>query len=104
MASCEKILIAGFSGSGKTSLLRELSKTAPSGWTNFDDLDQLILKNRGKGQKDLASLIQEAGWEQFRAWESEELDLWIKSPGKGVLALGGGSLNQGAWETYRFLG
>jgi shikimate kinase len=103
MASCEKILIAGFSGAGKTTLLNELSKTAPSGWEHFDDLDQVILKNKGKGQPGLAQLINEVGWETFRLWERQELEGWLKKEGRGVLALGGGSLSPMVWELYKDL-
>src|SRR5690606_18926857 len=53
---CEKILIAGFSGAGKTSFLKELEYQAPEDGWDFQDLDKLILKSRGKGHKSLASL------------------------------------------------
>ncbi|HXH76369.1 MAG TPA: shikimate kinase [Bacteriovoracaceae bacterium] len=101
MALCEKILIAGFSGAGKTSFLKEIEKTAPAGWERFDDLDELVLKNRGEGHKNLAGLIQEVGWEKFRLWERQELEGWLKESGKGVLALGGGALSLMVWELYK---
>lgn len=97
---CEKILIAGFSGAGKTSFLRELEYQAPEvGW-DFQDLDKLILKSRGKGHKDLASLIEKEGWEKFRLWERQQLEGFLKEEGKGVLALGGGSLSQLVLDLY----
>ncbi len=98
---CEKILIAGFSGAGKTSFLQELEYQAPEEGWNFQDLDKLILKSRGKGHKNLASLIEQEGWEKFRLWERQELEGFLKEEGKGVLALGGGSLNQLVLELYR---
>lgn len=100
MMSCEKILIAGFSGSGKSSFLKELEYQAPLGW-DFQDLDQLILKSRGRGHKDLASLIEVAGWEKFRLWERQELEGFLKEEGRGVLALGGGTLSQMTFDLYR---
>lgn len=96
-----KILIAGFSGSGKTSFLQEIRNISPSDWESFDDLDQLILKSRGKGHKDLASVIETHGWEKFRLWERQELEGWLKEDGKGVLALGGGTLSPLVWELFK---
>ncbi len=93
MALCEKILLAGFSGAGKTSFLRELESSAPEKWILFDDLDQLILKQHGKQDSDLASMIEREGWEKFRLWERQLLDGWLKEEGRGVLALGGGTLH-----------
>lgn len=99
MAKCEKILIAGFSGAGKTSLMRELEFTAPdSSWT-FGDLDQLVLKS--KRAKEIALVIEEHGWEKFRLWERQELEGWLKEEGPGVLSLGGGSLSQMLLDLYK---
>jgi shikimate kinase len=101
MAKCEKILIAGFSGAGKTTLLRALEASAPDGWERFDDLDQLILRSRGKGRTRLADLIEEVGWEKFRLWERQEFEGWVKEERRGVLALGGGTLSPLLWDLYR---
>jgi shikimate kinase len=92
MINCEKIVIAGFSGSGKTSLLIELEKTAPDPEWTFTDLDQTILKNHNYSS--IAQLVEEKGWEKFRIWEKECLDEWILNEKKGVLSLGGGALTQ----------
>lgn len=100
MALCEKILIAGFSGAGKSSLLRALKPIAPEDWEYFDDLDQLIMKAHGKSHPNLASLIEEVGWEKFRLWERQLLEGWLKHEGKGVLALGGGTLSPMVWELF----
>ncbi len=94
MADCEKILIAGFAGAGKSSFLRELKRSAPDNWRRLDDLDDLIFLNHGKGRSSLANCIEDWGWEKFRALEEQELEKWVETPGKGVLALGGGSLNE----------
>ena len=79
MAKCEKILICGFSGAGKTSLMRELEFSAPDSSWSFADLDQLILKSR-RG-KELATVIETHGWEKFRLWERQELEGWLKEEG-----------------------
>lgn len=101
MAKCEKILIAGFSGAGKTTLLHQLRETAPREWTLFDDLDDLILRKRGKGHSTLASLIEHVGWEKFRLFERQEFESWLKEEERGVLALGGGALSPLVWELFR---
>jgi shikimate kinase len=99
MAKCEKILIAGFSGAGKTSFMRELEFSAPdSNWT-FSDLDQLIMKS--KRSKELTLVIEEHGWEKFRLWERQELEGWLKEEGPGVLSLGGGTLTQMLLDLYK---
>jgi shikimate kinase len=100
MAVCEKILIAGFTGAGKSSLLQALKTSAPEGWELFNDLDRLILKSHGKNHENLASLIETAGWEKFRLWERQALEGWLKEEEKGVLALGGGSLSPLVWELF----
>jgi shikimate kinase len=100
MALCEKILIAGFSGAGKSTLLNKLRSDPLEGWSSFDDLDQIILKEKGKGHPDLASVIEFHGWEKFRLWERQSLESWLKEDGKGVLALGGGTLSPILWELF----
>lgn len=61
MPKCEKILISGFSGSGKSTFLRELEFTNPDQNWFYDDLDQVIMKNHKV--KELAELIETHGWE-----------------------------------------
>jgi shikimate kinase len=100
MAVCEKILLAGFSGAGKSSLLQALKTSAPEGWELFNDLDRLIHKSHGKGHENLASLIDAVGWEKFRLWERQQLEGWLKEEAKGVLALGGGALSPLVWELF----
>lgn len=100
MALCDKILITGPSGAGKSSLVRALKSSAPEDWDHFDDLDALILKKRGKGLLSLADLIENHGWDNFRLWERQELESWLKNEGKGVLALGGGALSPLVWELF----
>ncbi|MFL5785411.1 MAG: shikimate kinase [Bacteriovoracaceae bacterium] len=93
MAKCEKILIAGFAGAGKSSFLREIAQGAGPDWT-FADLDELVVKTYGGPSKSLSEWIEEWGWDRFRSYEEECLRDWLTDPGKGVLALGGGSLNE----------
>lgn len=100
MALCEKILIAGFSGAGKSSLLTALKPEAPEDWEHFDDLDRIILRQHGKSHPNLASLIESQGWDKFRLWERQALEGWLKDEGKGVLALGGGALSPLVWELF----
>jgi shikimate kinase len=99
MAKCEKILIAGFSGVGKTSFLKELEKTAPDPEWAFADLDQLLLRERRA--KTIEELVQNHGWEKFRLWERQTLEGWLKEEGKGVLALGGGALTQMVLDLFK---
>lgn len=102
MAKCEKILITGFSGAGKTSFMRELEKTAPeTGWT-FLDLDQIVIKNHKVNE--LAELIEFHGWEKFRLWERQALEGWLKEEGKGILSLGGGTLSPMLYDLYKSSG
>jgi shikimate kinase len=100
MALCEKILICGFSGAGKTDLVKELKLSAPASWELFDDLDEMIFRQYGRGHENLAALIQANGWEKFRIWERQLFEGWLKEEEKGVLALGGGTLSPLLWELY----
>lgn len=98
MAKCEKILIAGFSGAGKTSFMRELEFKAPDSEWSFDDLDQMVLRQHR--EKEVALLIEKHGWDKFRLWERQALEGWLKEEGKGVLSLGGGSLSQMIYDLF----
>lgn len=98
MATSKKILIAGFSGSGKTSLLAEIKRTSPYSDWQFHDLDQLVLKQ--KKIKDISTLVQNHGWDKFRLWERQEFEGWLKEEESGVLSLGGGTLNQTILDLY----
>lgn len=93
MASSRKIVIAGFAGAGKSSFLREIEKLSQGGWA-FDDLDELVVREHGDESKPLSAWIEEWGWDKFRSFEEESLREWLTDPGQGVLALGGGSLNE----------
>lgn len=91
MANCEKIVLCGFAGAGKSSLLARIEKSSPPGWT-FLDLDQLILK--ASSEKTISQLVDKIGWQKFREKEFESLMDWMSGPRPGVLALGGGALTE----------
>ncbi len=91
MASCEKILIAGFSGAGKSSFLKAIGADTPFGWDRFDDLDNLIAKKAGN---DIPTIIALEGWPKFRQREQEALAEWLQGKHTGVLALGGGTITK----------
>jgi shikimate kinase len=97
--SCEKVLIAGFSGAGKSAFMRELEFSAPDPQWHFSDLDQLVLA--AHPAPNLAMLINQHGWDKFRLWERQTLEGWLKDSGPGVLALGGGTLSPMLLELYR---
>ena len=103
MANCEKILIAGFSGAGKTSLLTEVKASAPGGWTEFLDLDQQVLEIWGSSDRTLAGMIDKIGWKRFRELEYQELMNWIVTSKGGVLALGGGTLTADVYQKLQLL-
>lgn len=88
--SYKKILICGFSGSGKTSFLREIEFSAPNSDWIFSDLDTLILKE--KKYPSIEDLVEKEGWEKFRLWERQVLEGWLKEEGNGIISLGGGTL------------
>ena len=91
-----KLLLAGFSGAGKSTVLRELAALAGSEFTAFTDLDVLV---RGDFNT-VASFVAKKGWEAFRAEELRQLETVLASPEKTVIALGGGSL-ENAWPLIK---
>lgn len=88
-----KIVIGGFAGAGKSSFLREIATSSPDGWA-FDDLDELVVREHGDDSKSLSGWIDEWGWDKFRSFEEESLREWLTNGKQGVLALGGGALNE----------
>lgn len=84
-----KLVLVGFSGAGKTTVLAELCRHLPA--VKAMDLDELV----SQGQAPLAELIEKWGWEKFRAREKSTLSNVLKLPGPWFLALGGGSLGSG---------
>ncbi len=100
MALRKKILLAGFSGVGKSAFLKALKKSAPEGWEDFEDLDERVLRLHGQNHARLEDFILEKGWDVFRFLERQELEVWLSQDQRGVLALGGGTLTPELWSLY----
>jgi shikimate kinase len=83
------VLLAGFSGSGKTTVLREIERLLPE--KACLDLDQLVMA----GQGSVAAIVDKEGWSGFRARELAQLKQVLARPDRTVVALGGGTLEQG---------
>lgn len=93
-----KILICGFMGSGKTSLLEKLKKNSGS-YAAFHDLDDVLLGRFGESFKSLGDLIEYRGWDYFRRVESEVLGEFLSASDENlVLALGGGAWVEQIWQ------
>ncbi len=95
------IVLIGFSGSGKTTVLQDLA--AKFEWLIAADLDHLIAHRFALAPYELGDLIRQKGFEEFRKIETQVLAEFLKQQRKKklpfVLALGGG-----AWtETNRSL-
>lgn len=91
-----KLLLAGFSGAGKSTVLRELIGLAPPEFMAFLDLDVLV---RGT-HSDVSSFVAKHGWDKFRESELTQLEGILRSPEKTVVALGGGTLER-AWPLIK---
>ncbi len=93
------ICLAGFSGSGKSSLLHRFASEGLEHW-NFSDLDELTFAKMKKqwslSSKDLGGAIREVGLEKFRCAELKVLEqtLIAYQARNLVLALGGGTLGR----------
>lgn len=85
----QHVLLAGFSGAGKTTVLRELARLLPQ--RPCLDLDELVIA----GQGSVTEIVAKEGWSGFRAQELAQLKLVLGRPQGVILALGGGTLAQG---------
>ncbi|PIP94664.1 MAG: shikimate kinase [Bdellovibrio sp. CG12_big_fil_rev_8_21_14_0_65_39_13] len=92
MASTEKILLCGFMGSGKSTLIEKLRENEVASDWQFLDLDQVIFEREGKGFEFLGQWIEYVGFERFRLSEADILSELLDSPKSMVLALGGGTI------------
>ena len=99
----EKIIICGFTGSGKTSLLAKLRKNDRNGEYCYFDLDQYIQTNE-EGYNFVSEIIKDRGWQGFREIEFRYLkELLDSEASKRVISLGGGTLSeQVAMEMIKF--
>jgi shikimate kinase len=87
-------LLCGFSGCGKSYKLNQLAKLNDYDGHNFIDLDQYIAEKYGYSHDNFTAVIQNKGWEWFRAIEKKELKLLMASPEASWIALGGGTLDE----------
>ena len=78
------VFLMGFSGSGKTTIGKELEKRYSLSWA---DLDRVIEERAGKS---VSEIIRVEGEEGFRALETEALES-VLDVGVDVLSLGGGT-------------
>ena len=84
-----KIFICGFTGAGKTSLLKDLKRTLSQKF-HYIDLDEYITKKYL--HLSIADFIDEQGFEAFRKLETKALlDLDLKT--NIIVSLGGGALS-----------
>ncbi len=86
-----KILICGFMGAGKSSMLSLFEKN-DLGYQCFDT-DHEIAKDLGLLSNDLGEWIEVHGIELFRHIESTKIQQLLERHENQVIALGGGSLN-----------
>lgn len=85
MSIPNRIILAGFMGTGKSSVGRILAKRL--GYT-FADTDQLIEARAGRS---ISQIFSEWGEETFRQWEAEAIEQSLR-PERTVLAVGGGAV------------
>jgi shikimate kinase len=85
----QPVLLAGFSGAGKTTVLREIARFLPE--KACLDLDLLVAADFAS----VGEIVQKEGWSGFRARELAQLKQVLARPDGFVLALGGGTLEQG---------
>ncbi len=81
-----RILLIGYRATGKTAVGKELSRMLGC---PFRDLDKLIEQTEGK---DISTIVEEKGWDGFRAIEKKLLGEMAESDKKFVLACGGGAV------------
>jgi shikimate kinase len=84
-------------GSGKSYFIdNALNKGL---FSDFKDLDDVILETKGSGESKLSELINKVGWDQFRLWEEEALDTLLLENENMFISLGGGTLRRKTLET-----
>lgn len=88
----QKIIIVGFSGAGKSHLLKEWAGLLMPQFLAVD-LDDEILKNHGLSEeKELGQLIDRVGFDEFRRLEKMTLEnLLADSTKRLFIATGGGA-------------
>lgn len=97
----KKILICGFSGSGKSTALQIIQDWDHEGRFNLiQDLDARILKNSRPKFNSIQEMVEKLGWDEFRKKERAEFESFLKEDSPAVLSLGGGTLTPLLWELY----
>ena len=84
-----KLLLLGYRATGKSSTGRMLAERKG---VEFVDTDSRIEQQAGKS---VAEIVEESGWPGFRALEKAVLRQVIHSPGRAVVACGGGAVLHG---------
>jgi len=90
MSNSQAIIIAGFMGSGKTTVAEALARMLNC---SSVDLDQAITASNGRTPKDI---IEQDGEQSFREIETDSLQDVLRSGTTHVISLGGG-----AWTLQR---
>lgn len=96
------IIICGLPGAGKTSLLNslKLEELELLNGYKYLDLDKKILDSY-PSYVDLAELINDIGFQQFREVEAQQLKSLINSQEELVLSIGGGALTEEHFELLK---
>ena len=89
-----KYFICGFSGSGKTTKLNEISKMSDYKGYEFVDLDEYLYENHGSGYQSIGDMIEKKGFEWFRHAEKAALLKLLEDKKDVWIALGGGTLDE----------
>ena len=89
----DNIFLTGFSTSGKTTLGKELAKKMNMKFIDTDDLIEKI------EDRPISEIFKNRGERYFRAIECEIIKQVINTPGRKVVALGGGTYDSRANRT-----
>lgn len=95
----EFIVICGFSGAGKSSLLNKISQGKCA--LDIIDLDQYVFQHLPKNGNSLGEFIEKEGLLEFRSMELDCLKQVIRPKNNSkitAIALGGGALGIQAWN------
>lgn len=88
-----KYIICGFSGAGKSHLLKQLQTVKSLNSYTFIDLDDYILKNYAENHLSLGNFITQNGWKTFRKVEKKAISELLQQNNL-VISLGGGTLTK----------
>ena len=92
------VIICGFMGSGKSTILREIGALSPCDHMELVDLDNEIVKSFS--ETSIEEIVQVHGWESFREREfCIAKDLINKN---AVVSLGGGALSDSLLRQTQF--